>query len=254
MAGSAPRLGSKDLFLVATLWVVLTAVGLFLAFSVDLHPVGASREAGIIDDAFDLLLVLSVPVLTFVLSVLVYSIVRHRGGEGDGPPLRTNRLFVWSWVVLSSALAIFVIFNPGFKGLDELRDFDEPDMTIDVFAAQWNWTYEYQELGLRIEKADELVLPIDSTVRFRVTSTDVLHSFWIPAFRLKVDAVPGQWNETVGTVTVTGAFTDDPAFRVQCAELCGTGHARMQTHVRVVDEDEFAAWAETTLAAVAADG
>lgn len=254
MQRTTSRIGPKDLISVGVIWLALTILGVAGALSVDLHPVGASREAGIIDEAFDLLLILSIPVFSLVLSVLGYSVVRHRGGDGDGPPVKTNRFFVWSWVGVSSALAIFVIFNPGFKGLDELRDFEEPNLTVDVIAAQWNWTYVYKELGLRIEKADELVLPIGSTVRFRVTSDDVLHSFWIPAFRLKIDAVPGRVNETVGTVTLIGGFTEDDAFRVQCAELCGTGHARMQTDVRVVSEDEFAAWAEATREAVAASG
>jgi cytochrome c oxidase subunit 2 len=79
-------------------------------------------------------------------------------------------------------------------------------------------------------------------VKFEITGTDVLHSFWVPAFRMKIDAVPGKVTTLYVTPTVVGAFDDDPNMRVQCAEICGTGHARMRTQVVVVEPDEFEEW------------
>ncbi len=229
---------------VALIWVALTAVGVWWAITADLQPLGASREAGIVDDAFQLLTILSVPVFMFVIVVLGYSMYRFRAShqETDGAPHASNRLFIALWVSLTSALAVFVIFFPGVSGLAELGDEPEYELTVDVVAAQWNWTIGYPDLNVIVPNADELVLPLDRRVLFRILSTDVIHSFWIPAFRIKADAVPGLVHETLVTPTELGTFTANPGFRVQCAELCGTGHTRMAADVRVVTASEFEAW------------
>lgn len=179
---------------------------------------------------------------TFVVVVVGYSIARHRAGsddELDGPPIRTNRAFVAAWVVVTSILTVLLII-PGFVGLDKLAAEPDPDMVIDVQAEQWNWTFTYVGSGLTTE--DTLVLPVDTRIKFRITATDVIHSFWIPAFRIKQDAVPGQVTETLVTPEVIGSFGDDPVMRVQCAELCGLGHARMWTKVEVMSRADFDAW------------
>jgi len=88
----------------------------------------------------------------------------------------------------------------------------------------------------------EIVLPVDRRVRFEVTSTDVVHSFWVPAFRMKVDAVPGLTTTVYITPNRTGSLADDNGFRLQCAELCGFGHYVMGVPVRVVEQGEFEAW------------
>ncbi len=234
----------RHVALAAALWALLTATGLLIATRVDLHPVEASREAEIIDSAFNFLLLLAVPVFTFVFVVLVYSIVRFRadGADLDGLGYRHNRKFVGTWVAITSALAVLVIIHPGLTGLAELESEPQADLTVEVLARQWAWTYTYVESGLTIEAADELVLPVGERVRFLVTSEDVIHSFWIPGFRTKTDAVPGTTTEILATPTVIGTFREDPNFRVQCAELCGTGHARMRTRIRVVTGDEFEEW------------
>lgn len=254
----------RDWWIVGAIWIALTVVAEWWAVTRDLHPFAASRESEIIDGAFNLLLYLGIPVFTFVLAVLGYSLVRfsgRRSGAGDGPPLRTNGRFVGAWMAVTSALAVFVIFNPGLKGLAELDEgYDRVDMTVDVVAEQWNWSFEYVDQGVA-GREDELVLPVDTTVLFRVTSRDVIHSFWIPAFRAKIDAVPGKVTSIVATPTEYGCGfltqrdvscwegSEDGAettlFRVQCAELCGTGHPRMAASIRVVSESEFAAYIET---------
>ncbi len=230
---------------VGALWVLLTVLLEWWALGSELHPLGGSREAEIVDEAFDLLLYLGIPVFAFVISVLAYSIVSFRagGGQGDGPPVRTNKIFVSAWVGLSTFLAVFVIFNPGLKGMAELDEAAEhPDMTIDVIAEQWSWTYSYIDAGVTLEDADELVLPNETTILFRITSEDVIHSFWVPAFRVKMDAVPGKVTEIAATTTEVGEFSEDVGYRVQCAELCGTGHARMRNRVVVLEPDEFESW------------
>lgn len=235
-------MGAKRYVIVGGLWAALTAAGLAWAASADLHPFGASREARISDDAFDLLLLLSVPVMAFVLVVGGYAIARDRarGSDEDGPPVRRNRAFELGWLLVTSALAVLVIITPGFTGLDELAAEPEPDMIIDVQGERWSWEFTYVDMDRRTRGT--LVIPVDTRIMFRVTSTDVIHSFWIPAMRIKVDAVPGQVTKTMLTAEELGTFEDEAGLRVQCAELCGVGHARMWTDVRVVSQEEFEAF------------
>lgn len=235
---------NKHIGWVFGLWMVLTAVGLWAATAFDLNPIRASREAEIVDNAFEFLLLLAVPVAAFVLALLFYSIYafRSRNEPGDGAGFATNKRFVSSWVVVTASLAVLVIIHPGLTGLAELEAEPEFDLTVEVTAQQWSWTYAYVDSGITIEAANELVLPVDQRARFLITSVDVIHSFWIPGFRTKIDAVPGKVTEILATPTEEGTFTEDPNFRVQCAELCGTGHARMSTGVRVVSSAEFTDW------------
>lgn len=234
----------RDAAAVAVIWLLVTAVLEWLAVSISLHPIGASDEAEIIDGAFDLLLVLGIPVFALVLVVLAYAVVRFRSGDGsDGPPVHSQRWVVWPWFAVTSALAVFVTIDPGFVGMAELRADDaDPDIVVDITASQWSWNFDYGELGVRLDKADEFVLPEDQRVLLRVTSTDVIHSLWVPAFRIKADAVPGRVHEIYVTPTRLGGYDEDPIYRVQCAELCGTGHGRMRARVDVVTGPEFDEW------------
>ena len=239
------RRNRRDIVVFAAAWLVLTGALEWWAVNARVHPLAASEEAEIVDGAFNFLLYLGIPVFTFVLVFLIYAVIRFRGGDEDGPPIHTDRRFVYSWVAITAGLAIFVTINPGLTGLAELAADDvDPDLTVEVVAEQWSWTYVYPDYGVRLEEADELVLPEGQRILLRVSSTDVIHSLWIPAFRVKADAVPGRINDIYLTPTESGSFDGDPNFRVQCAELCGTGHARMRTDVRVVSEGEFESWIE----------
>jgi cytochrome c oxidase subunit 2 len=236
-----------DLIVVAALWIVATAITYWWLSTTSFQPMGASTSAEISDDSFDLLLKLSVPVTTFVLVVIGYSVIRFRAAPDDtddSAPVRSNRLFVGLWIAITAVLAVYVIINPGFTGLAALADGRDAEMTIEVTAQQWNWTYRYVEEDLEIARAEELVLPMDVPIVFVITSKDVIHSFWIPAFRIKMDAVPGLESRTYTTATELGDFGGDDGFRVQCAELCGTGHSNMSTTVSVLSQADFDAWVE----------
>lgn len=227
------------------LWVVLTAVGLWWAFTANLMPIAAAQEAETIDSAFRLLLILGMPVATLVLAILFYSFARFRAGDGateDGPPIRTNRSITWIWIVVTSALAIYAIINPGLTGLAELSANRSEDMVVHVEGQQWHWKVTYPEHGITYDRALQIALPVNKRVKFELTSADVIHSFWIPAFRMKMDAVPGKMSTMYVTPTETGTFKEDTNLRVQCAELCGTGHPLMNMEVVVMEPAEFEAW------------
>lgn len=235
----------RDYILSGLAWIVLTVITEFLIFQFNLFPASASPEAALIDEAFHLLLVLAAPVFTFVLVGLLYGVLRFRvTGEPaeDGPPIRTNPFVNWLWLAVTSGLAVYVIINPGYTGIRELTRDTSQDLTIKVTASQWQWDFSYVRSGVEIIDANELVLPVDQRVKFEITSKDVIHSFWIPAFRMKIDALPGRTTVMYVTPDELGSFSEDSMYRVQCAELCGTGHPRMRTGLRILEAADFDQW------------
>lgn len=144
----------------------------------------------------------------------------------------------WAWFVVTASLAVLLFLNPGYTGIQALASRPTPELTIQVEGVQWHWNITYPD-GTAVEAPPELVLPVDTPIRFELTSPDVLHSFWVPGFRMKQDVVPGRTTVVDVTPTTLGSFEDDPAMRLQCAELCGTGHARMRLPVRVVESEAF---------------
>ncbi len=234
----------KDAIAVAGIWLVLTALIEILVLRVSMLPAEYAREAGVVDDAYRLLLVLAAPVFAFTVTMLAYSVVRFRVRERpveDGPPLRGSRRTVAVWLLVTGLLAVYVVINPGFVGLAAIRGEPSADVVIQVTGARWFWTVTYPN-GKR--STEELVVPVDTRIRFDVTAPegDVLHSFWIPAFRVKIDALPGRVTQAYVTPERLGDFATDDTVRIQCAELCGVGHAAMRLPVRVVPREEFDAY------------
>lgn len=231
----------------------MTVIGEFAFLSFDIFGDAASEQGVFIDDAFVLLVALAIPIFTFVITVIGYSVVvfrarKNKSGEiEDSAPVRTHKKWVGFWLIWTTILTLVVIVHPGYTGILELRASasDEPDLTVNVTASRWQWSYEYVGRGVHLIGKDEmLVLPNDSLIRFYVTAEDqdVVHSFWIPAFRLKIDAVPGLTTYLDVMTNRLGHFNDDVNFRVQCAELCGLDHSVMFTRIRVVERAEFERW------------
>ncbi len=232
----------RDLIVVGVLWGTLTALFLLAASRVDMFPFAASREAVVADGAFRLLMYMAAPVFSLVLAVLVYSLLRFRGrGDppADAPYVHEHPAVARTWVVLTAALAAYVMYNPGLVGIAEMRGEHRADLVVRVEAQRWSWKFTYPQHGV-VSRA--LVLPVNQRVRFEVSSLDVLHAFWVPAFRTKVDAVPGLQTVLHVTPTVVGTPADSFNLRVRCAELCGLGHDAMFTAVRVVEQAEFDRW------------
>jgi cytochrome c oxidase subunit 2 len=214
-----------------------SVIGIAITLWMDWFPENAAGSAGKIDTLYDVLLICSVPVFVLVMTIAIYSVVRFRakpGDMGDGPPIHGNTRLEVIWVtipfIMVTALAIY-----GWIVLDDLEAKQKNEMVVKVTGQQFTWTFEYPSEKL---KSPELVLPVDRPVEFKIQTKDVIHSFWVPQFRLKSDAVPG--------LTTTIRLTPDKAgrYEVVCAELCGIGHSTMRQFVRVLPASEFETWAQ----------
>ena len=224
---------------VTVLWLGYTVLMMWAVAQFNWLPEQWAEEAHVVDEAMVLLQYLGAPVMALVLAVMTWAMIGWRSNgarRDDGPAQRNNRVVVSTWLVVTSALAIFVVINPGFVGLAEIRGEPSADYAIEIEGAQFFWKVTYPNGA---ESFDELVVPADARVRYDVTSIDVNHSFWIPAFRIKIDAVAGLTTQAFATAEREGTIDDDVNLRIQCAELCGAGHAQMAMDVRVVSETEF---------------
>ncbi len=237
------------------LWLGSTALLEWVAYAARhaLFGVPGAEQALVMDEAFMLLLYLAIPVFTLVWVMLGVSMVKFRDrgdreAAGDNQQsAKFHRGWAWSWLIWSSCLCVFVMVHPGWTGLQELRSTSDktPDLTIEVTGQRWAWMFYYKDHDvMMLNPKENLVLPNDSLIRFMVTArdSDVLHSFWIPAFRQKIDAVPGLITSVDVTTNRIGSYAEDSDYRVQCAELCGVGHSVMSQPVQVVEKSEFADW------------
>jgi cytochrome c oxidase subunit 2 len=215
--------------------LLASLVGVGITLWMDWFPENAAGSAGKIDTLYDVLLICSVPVFVLVMTIAIYSVVRFRakpGDMGDGPPIHGNTRLEIIWVtipfIMVTALAIY-----GWITLDDLEAKQKNEMVVKVTGQQFTWTFEYPSEKL---KTPELVLPVNRPIEFKIQTKDVIHSFWVPQFRLKSDAVPG--------LTTTIRLTPDKPgrYEVVCAELCGIGHSTMRQFVRVLPASEFDSW------------
>jgi cytochrome c oxidase subunit II len=224
----------RHFWIVAATWAVLSVVGAVLVAQIQILPEIASREAAIENSAFVLLTVLSVPVLMFVVVALAYSALRFRahGDDEDGPPIHGHRGFQGVWLGVSFLL-VMVLFGYGAVGLLEIRGSQSSDFEVQVLGEQWKWTFNYPSADV---VAKELHIPVGQRVHLTINSKDVIHSFWVPAFGIKQDAVPGRPTQIYLTATVAGSY---PGL---CAELCGSGHTRMRLNVEVSERADLDRW------------
>ena len=217
--------------------VVASLIGIGISLLIDWFPVAASGAAGQIDTVYDVLLICSVPIFVLVMTIAIYSVIRFRAQPGDmsdGPPIHGNTRLEIIWVtvpfLMVSALAIY-----GWIVLDDIEAKQADELVVNVTGRQFTWTFEYPQQKVNSEV---LVLPVDRPVEFKIKTKDVLHSFWVPQFRLKSDAVPGLTTIIRLTPNRSGRY------EVVCAELCGLGHSTMRQFVRVVPPGDFENWLE----------
>jgi cytochrome c oxidase subunit II len=200
----------------------------------------------------DGLLVIITLITLFVLALLITVVVKFNAKANPVPSRTThNTLIEVAWTLIP-VLILVGIAVPSFRLLFEELDVPKADLTVKATGKQWYWSYAYPDNGkfefdslLAQDKQprllgvdNELVVPVNKVVRVQVTGADVIHSFAVPAFGIKIDAIPGRLNETWFKATKTGMFYG------QCSELCGKDHAFMPIAVKVVSDQEFAAWVE----------
>ncbi|ERF83661.1 cytochrome c oxidase subunit II [Bradyrhizobium viridifuturi] len=198
------------------------------------------------------LLVLITVITLFVLALLVIVVVKFNARANPVPSKTThNTLIEVAWTLIP-VLILVGIAVPSFRLLFLELDVPKPDLTVKVTGKQWYWSYAYPDNGKfefdslldkdkqpRLLGVDnEMVVPVNKVVRIQTTGADVIHSFAVPAFGVKIDSVPGRLNESWFKATKTGVFYG------QCSELCGKDHAFMPIAVRVVSDQEFATWVE----------
>lgn len=202
------------------------------------------------------LLYIMTAICVFVLGLLLYVMFRFRAGRNPTPSKTShNTLVEVVWTVVP-ILILVIIAIPSFRLLYFQRVIPEADITVKATGYQWYWGYEYPDNGgfaydsLMLDdesRGDQprllatdtaMVVPVGATVRVVVTAADVLHAFALPAFGIKMDAVPGRLNETWFKAERTGTFYG------QCSELCGIRHAFMPIRIEVVEPEAFAAWVE----------
>jgi cytochrome c oxidase subunit 2 len=189
----------------------------------------------------------------FVLVLLVLVVVKFNSKTNPVPSKTThNTLIEVAWTLIP-VLILVAVAVPSFRLLFLELDIPKADLTVKATGKQWYWSYAYPDNGpfefdslMAADKMprllgvdNEMVVPVNKVVRVQTTGADVIHSFAIPAFGIKIDAVPGRLNETWFKATKVGMFYG------QCSELCGKDHAFMPIAIRVVSDQEFAAWVET---------
>ena len=198
----------------------------------------------------DFLSVLIIVITLFVLALLVVVVVKFNSKANPVPSRTThNTLIEVAWTLVP-VLILVGISVPSFRLLFLELDVPKADMTIKATGKQWYWSYAYPDNGkfefdslMAADKQprllgvdNEMVVPVNKVVRVQVTGADVIHAFALPAFGVKIDAIPGRLNETWFKATKTGMFYG------QCSELCGRDHAFMPISVRVVSDQDFTAW------------
>jgi cytochrome c oxidase subunit 2 len=197
----------------------------------------ASTAAPKIDDLLDAMIVISSVVFALVVVMLFYALWKFKakpGDESDGEPIHGNTRLEIAWTLIPT---IIVLFGAGYSWavLDEIEEPAKNPMTVDVFAQQFAWSFGYPGKG-DVWSQGEVHVPLGRQVNFKLHSQDVIHSFWVPEWRIKKDAVPG--------ITTTAIVTPDRlgTYQLICAELCGFGHATMRAKVVVERPAEFREW------------
>ena len=225
----------KHIIRVIALIILVTIIIAGLLSYINLLPPQASAEARPIDWLFGMHIQVIAFLFALIMVFMIYSIVvfRRKPGEtGDGAYIHGHTTLEIVWTIVP--LAIVVYF--GYLGAITLNDITSPvedELIVNVTSLQWAWRFDYPEADI---SSVDLNLPLGRTILLHLESNDVIHSFWVPEFRVKQDAVPGMVKELRFTPTEVGSY------KLRCAELCGLSHAYMLGNVNVLPAAEFEDW------------
>ena len=224
--------------------MLLATIALTVVISAVMLPInwdgqGASTAAPKIDHLLSVMIVLSAFVFALVMVMLFYALYKFRakpGDESDGEPIHGNTRLEIAWTLIPT---IIVLFGAGYswKVLADIENPKADHVTVDVFSQQYAWSFAYPGKGY-VWKEGEFHVPVDRQIQFKMHAQDVIHSFWVPEWRIKKDNVPG--------ITTTAIVTPDKegTYQLVCTELCGFGHATMRATVVVESQAKWEKWVD----------
>jgi cytochrome c oxidase subunit 2 len=226
---------------------------------IDLQPAASQIRQDVINFHNYILLPIITAIVLLVMVLLIIVVVRFNKKANPTPARFSHNTPVEvAWTVVPVLILMFIaIFS--FKLLFEEHDMPRPDLTVKVVGRQWNWDYEYPDqkiaaytstpmaevdtkaknMPYMLAAIDPLMAPVGKVVRVQVTAEDVIHAFSVPAFGIKIDAIPGRLNQTWFKADRVGTFYG------QCSQLCGANHSYMPIEVKVVSQADFDAWVAT---------
>lgn len=231
------------------LTAILSVPVVYWVLNATYTPPIASEESVVVDRLLRLEFAIAGVIFVLCMVFFAYSLFAFRrqpDDMSDGQHFHSHNALEIAWTIVPA----IIVLGLGVLGIQELRAlnaaFVEPepeDLVVEVTGMQWTWSFDYPDSGV---SSSELVLPVNRPAYFKLEATDVIHSFWIPEMRLKMDAVPGKSNALRLVPNQPGQY------KVRCAELCGTRHAYMESVVRVVSEADYEAWVREESAILAA--
>jgi cytochrome c oxidase subunit 2 len=235
--------------------VIATAIGIAIGLTIHWFPPADSSQADKIDTLWDVLIIATVPVFVLVTVIVCFAVIefRMRPGEEnlDGPPIHGNTRLEVVWTAIPAILIVGLVTYAYVV----MRDIEQApaagnERVVAVTGQQFAWSFAYNEGGKRFTTA-QLYLPAGKSVKFDVRSKDVIHDFWVPDFRMKIDAVPGITTHYRVTPKNPAAIGDHA---IVCAELCGLGHAFMRQTAHILAPAAFDKWVQKMTAKPAAGG
>jgi cytochrome c oxidase subunit 2 len=243
--------------------LALTAVMSVVLLQFEWFGPDASEQRNPIDTLFDVMIVLSSFVFSIVVVMLAYAVWKFRarpGDEGDGEPIHGNTKLEIAWTLIPT---IIVLFGAGYSWvvLNDIEAEASDAMPLNVIGQQYKWTFEYPEVQTgesdgqpTFLTSDELHVPVDRQLEVRMEALDVIHSFWVPEWGIKRDAVPsGAGGDEIDNEFVVTP-DEEGNYSLICTELCGIGHATMRASVVVESQAEFDRWVSEQRRAQASSG
>jgi cytochrome c oxidase subunit II len=218
---------------------VATVIGIVIVLLIPWFPTTASKQAGNVKTLFDVLLIVSVPIAVLVITVVLYSVWKFHMKPGeelkDGPPIHGNTRLEVVWTAVPAVLIISLV-TYAYAVLHSNEAVKANAMVVNVTERQFAFEFSYRRADGQTIVSPVLYMAENQPVVFKLRSLDVIHSFFVPSFSEKLDAVPGITTTLRVTATRLGTYP------VECTELCGAGHALMRSAVHVVSPTAMQAW------------
>jgi len=225
--------------------LIATAIGIALSYAIHWFPVQASAQAKNTDTLYHVLVIASIPIFVLVVTVILFSVWHFRMKPGeelkDGAPIHGNTRLEILWTALPAAVLLGLVSYSFVVLHENERKPAGKEIVVEVTGQQFAWTYQYPSsvTGGAPLATTQLYVPNGESVDFAIRSKDVVHAFWIPAFRLQIDAVPGITTHYRATPDRLGSYP------VVCNLLCGVGHSTMRSTIHVVAPTQFEAWVKS---------